>query len=98
MTRILTLPLKAEYFDAIRDGTKPEEYRLATPYWERRLVEGGVARTFDLIVLTKGYPKRDDQDRRLTRRWNGFRRRFITHPHFGPDPVEVFAIDVSFPA
>ena len=90
----LVLPLKAEYFDAIQAGTKPEEFRLVTDYWRRRLV----GRKFDRIVLTKGYPKRDDHDRRLVRAWNGYRVRTITHPHFGPEPVEVYAIDVSHPA
>lgn len=47
----LVLPLKAEYFDAIRDGQKLEEFRERTPYWRRRL-EG---RTFDRVVLTLGY-------------------------------------------
>jgi ASC-1-like (ASCH) protein len=50
MTRILFLPLKAEYFDAIVAGTKPLEFRAATPYWVKR-IEG---RTFDLIEITKG--------------------------------------------
>ena len=36
MKRILRLNLKAEYFHAIRDGSKPEEFRLASK-WERRL-------------------------------------------------------------
>lgn len=90
----LTLPLKAEYFDAIRDGTKPEEYRLVTPFWAKRL-EG---RTYDCVVLTKGYPKLTDFDRRISRRWRGFVRKTITHPHFGPEPVEVYAIDVSTPS
>lgn len=87
----LTLPLKSEYFDAIRDGTKPEEYRLVTPFWKKRLV----GRTYDEIVLTKGYPRGDDQERRLSRSWRGFTVKTITHPHFGPEPVEVFAIDVT---
>lgn len=86
----LTLPLKAEYFNAIRDGTKPEEFRLVTPYWRKRL-EG---RTYDGIVLTLGYPAADDTGRRLERPWRGHRQTTITHPHFGLDPVEVFAIDV----
>jgi len=91
MSETLTLPLKAEYFDAIRDGTKPEEFRLVTPFWSKRLV----GRSYDTIVLTKGYPKVDDASRRLERPWRGYRVRTLTHPHFGPDPVEVFAIDVS---
>lgn len=28
----LVLPLKREYFEAIRDGSKPEEFRLANEY------------------------------------------------------------------
>ena len=53
MTATLHLPLKAVYFDQIRDGAKREEFRLVTPYWRKRL-EG---RTYDRIVLTLGYPK-----------------------------------------
>ena len=89
--RELILPLKGEYFDAIRDGTKTEEFRLTTPHWTKRL-EG---RSYDRIVLTKGYPARDDHERRLVRQWRGYRITTLTHPHFGPDPVSVFAIDVT---
>lgn len=89
----LVLPLKAEYFDAIREGEKLEEFRLRTPYWRQRL-EG---REFARVVLTKGYPARDDTERRMVREWRGYRLATITHPHFGTAPVEVFAIDVSTP-
>lgn len=87
----LHLPLKAEYFDAIKAGTKPEEYRLVTDYWRKRL-EG---RTYDRIVLTRGYPRRDDASRRLVLPWRGYVVKTLTHPHFGPDAVEVFAIRVA---
>ena len=95
----LQLALKAEYFDAIRAGTKPEEYRVTNAYWTKRLCkpwcgEHLIHREFDGIVLTKGYPKRGDPDRTLELPWRGFTRKVITHPHFGPDPVEVFAIRV----
>ncbi|WP_241032660.1 ASCH domain-containing protein [Pseudomonas viridiflava] len=89
--RRLILPLKAEYFDAIRAGTKPEEYRLVNDYWRKRL-EG---REYDLIELTKGYPKRGDTERRLVLPWRGYKIVTITHPHFDNVPVQVFAIDVS---
>lgn len=93
MTSTLYLPLKAVYFDQIRAGTKSEEYRLVTPHWRKRL-EG---RTYGRIVLTLGYPKGGGVEgvSRLTRAWRVYTVRTITHPHFGPDPVEVFAIDVS---
>lgn len=92
--KTLTLPLKRDYFDAIRAGTKTEEYRLCTPHWRNRL-EGC---EYDQIVLTLGYPARADHSRRLVRAWRGCIIKTITHPHFGPDPVQVFAIDVSEPA
>lgn len=91
MTAALNLPLKREYFEAIRNGSKLEEYRLCTPFWRKRL-EG---REFDSVVLTLGYPARADHSRRLVRAWRGFTVKTITHPHFGPGPVQVFAIDVS---
>lgn len=86
----LTLSLKREYFEAIRDGSKVEEYRLYNEYWWKRLI----GRTYTDIVLTLGYPSKDDQSRRLVRPWRGYRVIDLTHPHFGPDPVKVFAIDV----
>lgn len=89
--RTLTLPLKGEYFDAIRNGTKHEEYREVTPYWLKRLVD----RSYDSIVLTRGYPRADDHARRLVKPWRGYIERTITHPHFGPEPVRVFAIRVG---
>ena len=89
--KTLNLPLKREYFEAIRSGEKRVEYRLATIYWRKRL--DGAA--FDEIRLTLGYPKAGDKSRTLHRRWKGAWLERITHPHFGPDEVEVFAIDVS---
>lgn len=89
----LHLPLKREYFEAIRDGTKPEEFRLCTPHWDKRL-EG---RDYDQISLTLGYPARDDHARRLVLPWRGYTIKTITHPHFGTEPVQVYAIDVRAP-
>lgn len=89
--RTLTLALNGEYFDAIKAGTKLEEYRLVTPYWRKRLGD----RSYDRIELTRGYPAREDRSRRLTLPWRGCRVTTITHAHFGNDPVEVFAIAVA---
>jgi hypothetical protein len=87
----LILPVKRIYFEQMRDGTKPEEFRLANPYWTKRLV----GRSYDRVIVTLGYPKADDDERRLVRPWRGFRRQTITHPHFGAMPVEVFAIHIG---
>lgn len=87
----LVLPLKAEYFNAIKAGTKTEEFRLRTPFWRKRL-EG---KTFDHVVLTLGYPARDDAERRLVLPWRGMRKTTIAHQHFGPKPVAVYAIRLA---
>ena len=34
----LHLNLKFEYFDAIREGRKPFEYRIDNEYWRKRLI------------------------------------------------------------
>lgn len=91
MMQSLTLPLRGEYFDAIKAGEKVEEYRLCNDYWERRIEE----RRNDQIILTRGYPKRGDDARRIVRPWLGYTIKEITHPHFGPDPVRVYAIVVN---
>lgn len=87
----LHIPLKGEYFDAIKAGSKPEEFRLNTPHWRKRLV----GREYDLLVLTRGYPRSDDLARRLVLPYRGYVMRTITHEHFGPAPVEVFAINTE---
>lgn len=88
-TRVLHLHLKREYYDAILRGEKTEEYRLAS-IWRSR-IEG---REFDEIWLYRAYPKRGTGNI-LMRRWNGYKLIQRQHPHFGRDPVEVLAIDVT---
>jgi len=87
----LVLPLRAEFFNAIKAGTKREEFRRRSRYWQTR-IEG---RTFDRVVLTLGYPARDDHERRLVLPWRGVRLTTIEHALFGPQPVEVYAIQVA---
>ncbi|CUJ38991.1 ASCH domain-containing protein [Achromobacter ruhlandii] len=87
----LHLALKGEYFDAIKAGTKVEEFRLLNDYWRRRLVD----RDYDLLVLTRGYPRADDVERRLVLPYRGYAVQRITRPHFGPNPVDVFALNVE---
>ncbi len=89
----LILPLKAQYFDEIKAGTKTEEFRLRTPFWIKRL-EG---KSFHRVILTLGYPSRHDSARRIVLPWRGMRTTTITHPHFGSSPVSVYAIYVATP-
>lgn len=89
----LILPMKGIYFDQIKAGQKPYEYRLVNEYWRKRLI----GREYRKIILLRGYPKSGgvEGQTRLTLAWRGFGFDRITHPHFGSDPVEVFAIKVG---
>lgn len=88
--RILTLNVKREYFEAIKNGSKIEEYRIVTPYWSKRL-----AKDYDEIHILCGYPRKDDNSRRLIFPYRGWIRKEIVHKHFGSEPVKVFAIRLA---
>lgn len=90
-SRVLVLHLNGEYFDQIKSGAKHEEYRLRTPYWKKRLEN----RVYSRIELFRGYPKHTERDKCLSLPWRGGSVKTITHPHFGHEPVEVYAINVS---
>jgi hypothetical protein len=51
--RFLHLHLRAEYFDAIKAGTKKEEFRLHTGFYTKRLSKA----PFAGVVLYRRYPK-----------------------------------------
>lgn len=87
----LILNLKREYFEQIKSGIKTEEYRLCTPYWQKRL-EG---KTFDKIIIKLGYPKNDEIEKIMTFPWRSYKKKKILHKHFGNDPVKVYAIKVE---
>ena len=91
--RILTLRLKAKWWNMIASGAKTVELRARTPYWHKRLID----REYDEIHLWNGYPHASQIDKLLRRQWTRVAMETITHEEFGPDPVEVFAIDVSTP-
>ena len=87
----LYLPLKREYFDAIKAGTKEFEYRIFNRHWRSRIEN----KTFDKIVLTLGYPKRDDTSRKIERPWRGYEVKDVMHREFGESSLKVFAIRVN---
>lgn len=87
----LQLAVNGEYFDAMKRGEKTEEYRLCNDYWNKRIM----FREYDRLIITKGYPKRDDSSRRIDVPYEGYETKTITHPHFGDKPVKVFAIKVN---
>jgi len=89
--KTLRLNLKRKWWEQIRDGKKTVELRHAKEYWRKRL-EG---RQYDEIHLCLGYPKRNDWDRILRRKWTMIEKKTVLHEEFGDKPVDVFVIDVS---
>lgn len=89
--RALNLNLNSEWFEDIKSGKKTEEYRNITDYWKKR-IEG---RTYDLIIIKKGYPKRDDYSRQLVFKYSGYEKKTIVHKHFNNIPTEVYAIKLG---
>lgn len=87
----LTLNLKKEYFEQIKQGKKTEEYRLCTPYWKKR-IEG---KNFDKVIIKLGYPKNSETDKILVFKFAGYEKKIIQHEHFGQDPVLVYAIKLE---
>ena len=90
----LHLHVKSVYFHQIASGAKTEEYRLHTGYWVKRLVifPEGKKREFDGIVIYNAY--KPGKGNRLEFPWRSWRLTGLTHPHFGPDEVTVFAIQL----
>lgn len=86
----LVLHVKHCCFIEMRDGRKPFEYRLITPYWRKRLEN----RNYSCIVINAGYPKPIEISRRIIVPWLGYEIQKITHSHFGAQEVEVFAIRI----
>lgn len=94
----LQLAVNGEYFDQMKRGEKVEEYRLYNEYWRTRLIfESFISapRKFDRLIITRGYPRKDDAERRIDIPYDGYEIKVITHPHFGTEPVKVFAIKVN---
>lgn len=90
----LQLAVNGEYFDQMKSGEKTEEYRLVNDYWKKRLIN----RKYERLIITKGYPKREDSSRRIEVHYEGCVIKEIQHPHFGKNPVVVFAIRVNIKA
>lgn len=92
MKKILHLNLIAEYFNEIRDGNKLFEFREVNDYWSKRLIN----REYDEVHFKLGYPKSDDKDKIIKRKYLGYDVRIINHPHFQDSkPTKVFAISTQ---
>lgn len=90
MSRILRLPVKREYFNQIKAGTKTEEYRIVKEYWGKRIVK-----LYDEVWITLGYPSSNETDKIIKFKWTGYEIKKITHKEFGNKEVEVYAIKLE---
>lgn len=88
--RTLQIAVNGEYFDQMKRGEKLDEYRLFNEYWMKRL-----SKLYDRLIITRGYPRKDDEDRRLVMPYLGYEVKTITHKHFGNVPAKVFAIKLA---
>lgn len=90
MTKVLRLPVKAEYFNQIKVGTKTEEYREVKEYWGKRIVK-----EWEEVWITLGYPSSSEQVKIIKFKWTGYEIKKITHKEFGNKEVEVYAIKLE---
>ena len=93
--RKLHLHVKTVYFEAIRAGTKTEEYRMHNAYWINRLVDmpSGKKREFAGLVIYNAY--KPGPENRIELPWRGWTLAGITHPHFGEHALTVFVIHLA---
>lgn len=87
----LTLHLKKKWWDQIHSGKKKAEYRLATPYWKKRL-EG---RDYEHIILKLGYPKEDNDSRSMIFAWNGASLTNVISSEWNYESKRVYEIPLS---
>ena len=90
--KILHLNLKTEYFNEIKEGTKPFEFRECSDFWNKRLINVD----YDEVHFKLGYPKSDDYSKIIKKKYLGYNVRIINHPHFyDSKPTKVFAIPTT---
>ena len=87
----LILHLKRKWFDQIKDGIKPFEFRLNNEYWQKRLI----GKTYDKVIFTLGYPKRDDSERRIVKPWAGYEMQTVISEEWDNEPKDCFAIRIA---
>ena len=89
--KTLILPVKKKWFDKIKAGNKLYEYRLYNDNWQNRLI----GKTLDKIVITWGYPKTTDTERRIFFLWSVYVIKTITSEEWINIPQAVFAIKLK---
>lgn len=84
----LVLPLRRKWFEAIREGRKPFEFRLRNDFWRKRLI----GKSYQNVIFTLGYPKKGDSSRRIVAPYRGYIETTVVSEEWDNIPQEVFAI------
>lgn len=87
-TNDLFLTIKKEYFNSILSGEKTEEIRIASTYFENRLL----SKKYDTITLQNGYNKNSP---RLAAEFLDLDLREINHEFFESKPALCFVIKIG---
>lgn len=87
----LVLSLKRKWFEQIRDGVKPFEYRLNNEFWQKRLI----GKKYRNVIFTLGYPPKHDKSRRIIKPWLGYQIKTIVSEEWYNVPQNCFAIKVA---
>lgn len=104
--KILHQPLKAKWYRMIETGEKPEEYRETTAYWCKRFCgfntllfsfrygyEDINKARYTHVQFSLGYPKRDDESRRMTFELKGIEYR-EGREEWGAEPGKKYLVEV----
>ena len=86
--KTLHLHVTFEYFDAIKNKIKPDEFR-DPDKWKHKLDNDG----YTAIRIHRAYQK-VSPDTEIDLPYKGYQLVTIAHPHFGNEPKELCAIDV----
>jgi len=89
----LHLVVTNKWYQQIVAGTKTEEYRQVKKHWISRLTwHGGKYKAFKYIKFVNGHQKNAPF---AIAEFKYILLKEITHEHFGPSPVAVFAIGIG---
>jgi hypothetical protein len=83
----LFIILKGEYFHQIAGGTKTEEYRIASDYWAKKIID----RQYSHIIFQLGYSATAP---RMTVEYLGYKKKIIPSIVYNGQ-VEVFALKLG---
>ena len=84
----LVINIKKKYFNEILNGTKKEEFRKKTKFWETRILN----REYTHVVFRNGYKKNAPT---ITLRYLGYDVKNLQRDFFGKDATDLFVLKLG---